>query len=364
MSSINIETINNSRMGDLFREIDMLRKTLFLLIVTIIILNLGGTCMAKDALTSKQKNIVMISSYVAKGDLTNLADALNKGLDDGLTINEIKEILVQAYAYCGFPRSLNGLSTFMHVVDSRKDKNDKIGAEGTVLPSSTDKFAYGDDVQFKLVGKRIKGGVFEFAPAIDQYLKEHLFADIFARGILTYQEREIATIAYLSTIKGVEPQLISHINVGKHNGLTDEQIEEILKLTSSVYKGGDFGLGDENTANEKYFTGKSYLKFLTKDGIVSANVTFEPGCRNNWHIHHKSRQILIVTAGRGYYQEFMKTAQELKTGDVVNIPPEVKHWHGAARNSWFSHIAISIPAEGSSTEWLEKVSDSEYLKLK
>ncbi len=324
----------------------------------------GEKCMAKDVLTKKQQNIVMISSYTAKGDLINLEKALNKGLDEGLTVNEIKEILVQAYAYCGFPRSLNGLSTFMQVMDSRKDKNDKIGEEGKILPKDTDKFTYGDDVQFKLTGKQFKGGVFEFAPAIDRYLKEHLFADIFARGVLSYQEREVATIAFLSTIKGVEPQLNSHINVGKHNGLTDEQVDEILKLTSSVYKGGDFGLGADNTANEKYFTGKSYLNPLTKEGVSSANVTFEPGCRNNWHIHHKDGQILLVTEGRGYYQEWGKPARELKAGDVVNIPPEVKHWHGAAKDSWFSHIAISVPAEGASTEWLEKVSDKEYSKLK
>ncbi len=341
-----------------------LKKLLFGIITAALIFNFGGNCMAKDVLTQKQHNIVMISSYTAKGDMKNLEAALNKGLDEGMTVNEIKEILVQAYAYCGFPRSLNGLSTFMKVMDTRKDKNDKTGDEARVLPKDTDKFAYGDDVQFKLTGKRFKGGVFEFAPAIDEYLKEHLFADIFARGVLSYQEREIATIAYLSTIKGVEPQLNSHINVGKHNGLTDEQVEEILKLTSSVYKGGDFGLGEENTAYAKYFIGKSYLKPLTKDGVPSSNVTFEPGCRNNWHIHHKGGQILLVTEGRGYYQEWGKPAQELKAGDVVNIPPEVKHWHGAAKDSWFSHIAISVPAEGASTEWLEEVSDKEYSKLK
>ena len=325
---------------------------------------IGDKCMAKGTLTTKQQNIVMISSYTAKGDLDNLEKTLNKALDEGMSVNEIKEILIQAYAYCGFPRSLNGLSTFMKVMDSREDKNDKIGKEGSVLPGNTDKFTYGDNVQFKLTGRRFKGGVFEFAPAIDQYLKEHLFADIFARGVLTYQEREIATISILSTISGLEPQLNSHINAGKYNGLTNEQIEEILKLTSSVYKGGDFGLGEENKANEKYFTGKSYLKPLTKEGVSSANVTFEPGCRNNWHIHHKGGQILIVTAGRGYYQKWGRDARELKAGDVVNIPPEVKHWHGAAKDSWFSHIAISVPAEGASTEWLEKVSDKEYSKLK
>ena len=342
-------------------------KKIFSILIGLIVATgifMGEKCMAKEVLTKKQKNIVMISSYTAKGDMENLEKALNKGLDEGMTVNEIKEILVQAYAYCGFPRSLNGLTAFMKVMDTRKDKNDKTGDEAKILPKDTDKFAYGDDVQFKLTGNRFKGGVFEFAPAIDTYLKEHLFADIFARGVLTYQEREVATIAYLSTIKGVEPQLNSHINVGKHNGLTDEQVEEILKLTSSVYKGGDFGLGEENTAYAKYFIGKSYLKPLTKDGVPSSNVTFEPGCRNNWHIHHKGGQILLVTEGRGYYQEWGKPAQELKAGDVVNIPPEVKHWHGAAKDSWFSHIAISVPAEGASTEWLEEVSDIEYLKLK
>lgn len=341
-----------------------LKKLLTLLITTLFIFNFGGYCMAKDVLTQKQYNIVMISSYTAKGDMENLELALNKGLDDGMTINEIKEILVQAYAYCGFPKSLNGLSTFMKVMNIRKDKNDKTGDNAKKLSQDTDKFTYGDDVQFKLTGKRFKGGVFEFAPVIDQYLKEHLFADIFARGVLTYQEREIATIAYLSTIKGVEPQLNSHINIGKYNGLTHEQVEEILKLTSSVYKGGDFGLGEENNAYAKYFTGKSYLKPLTKEEVSSFNVTFEPSCRNNWHIHHKGGQILLVTEGRGYYQEWGKPAQELKAGDVINIPSEVKHWHGAAKNSWFSHIAISVPAEGGSTEWLEEVSDREYLKLK
>lgn len=325
---------------------------------------MGDKCMAKETLTKKQQNIVMISSYTAKGDMKNLEIALNKGLDEGLTVNEIKEIIVQAYAYCGFPRSLNGLSAFMKVMDSRKDKNDKIGEEGKILPKTTDKFAYGDDVQFALTGKRFKGGVFEFAPAIDEYLKEHLFADIFARGVLTYQEREIATISILSTLKNVDSQLNSHIYTGKYNGLSEEQVEEILKLTSSIYKGGDFGLGEDNTANAKYFTGKSYLNPLTKEGVASANVTFEPGCRNNWHVHHKGGQILLITEGRGYYQEWGKPAQELKAGDVINIPPEVKHWHGAAKDSWFSHIAISVPAEGASTEWLEKFSDKEYAKLK
>ncbi len=318
---------------------------------------------AKDVLSPKQKNIVMISAYTAKSDLENLEKALHKGLDEGLTVNEIKEVLVQAYAYCGFPKSLNGLTTFKKVMDARKDKNDKVGEEPKLLPQGTDKFAYGDDVQFALTGRRYKGGIFDFAPAIDAYLKEHLFADIFARGVLTYQEREVSTIAMLSTIRTVPAQLKSHINTGKNNGLTDEQVSEILQLTDATFKGGDFGLGEENTGYAKYFTGKSYVNPLTTDGVRAANVTFEPACRNNWHIHHKGGQILMVTEGRGYYQEWGKPAQELKAGDVVNIPAGVKHWHGAAKDSWFSHIAIAVPADGASTEWLEEVSDKEYAKL-
>lgn len=124
-----------------------------------------------------------------------------------------------------------------------------------------------------------------------------------------------------------------------------------------------FPLGEKNDAYAKYFVGQSYLSMLTNKGINIANVTFEPGCRNNWHIHHKGGQILLCTAGRGYYQEWGKQAQELKPGDVINIPSEVKHWHGAAPNSWFSHLAVEVPAEGGSTEWLEAVDEQEYSKL-
>lgn len=127
---------------------------------------------------------------------------------------------------------------------------------------------------------------------------------------------------------------------------------------------GMFGLGKSNDAYAQYFIGQSYLNPLVASPIGISNVTFEPGCRNNWHIHHKGGQILLCTAGRGYYQEWGKPAQELHPGDVVNIPPEVKHWHGAAPDSWFAHIAIAVPAEGASNEWLEEVDDAQYSQLK
>lgn len=124
-----------------------------------------------------------------------------------------------------------------------------------------------------------------------------------------------------------------------------------------------FKWGEPNTAFAQFFQGKSYLNMLTTQGVPIGNVVFEPGCRNNWHIHHKGGQILLVTGGKGWYQEFGKEAQMLKAGDVVNIPPEVKHWHGAAKDSWFAHLAVEVPAEGSSNEWLEPVADEEYDKL-
>ena len=130
-----------------------------------------------------------------------------------------------------------------------------------------------------------------------------------------------------------------------------------------------FGQGMANTAFAAYFIGNSYLNPLTKAGesaVGLANVTFEPGCRNNWHIHHATKgggQILLCTGGRGWYQEAGKPARELHAGDVVVIPANVKHWHGAAKDSWFVHLAVEVPGEGTANEWCEPVSDEEYNQL-
>ena len=130
--------------------------------------------------------------------------------------------------------------------------------------------------------------------------------------------------------------------------------------------GAIFPLGEENDAYARYFTGKSYLRMLSTEGVGIANVTFEPGCRNNWHIHHARRgggQMLICTAGEGWYQEAGKAAQSLAPGAVVYIPAGVKHWHGAKKDSWFAHIAFDVPGEDASNEWLEPVTDEEYNRL-
>lgn len=126
-----------------------------------------------------------------------------------------------------------------------------------------------------------------------------------------------------------------------------------------------FPKGEKNPFGQ-YFIGESYLHMLTTEGVAIGNVTFEPGCRNNWHIHRADQgggQILLVTGGRGWYQEWGKPARELHAGDVVNIPAGIKHWHGAARDSWFVHLAVEIPGENAKSEWCEPAPDEEYEKL-
>ena len=128
-----------------------------------------------------------------------------------------------------------------------------------------------------------------------------------------------------------------------------------------------FPIGEPNDAFAQYFSGKSWLHYLSREQVTMFNVTFEPSCRNNWHIHHAKKgggQILVCVAGRGWYQEWGKEAIEMRPGDVVNIPEGVKHWHGAAKDSWFQHLAIEVPGEGIVNEWCESVSDEEYNKLK
>lgn len=137
------------------------------------------------------------------------------------------------------------------------------------------------------------------------------------------------------------------------------------KMQKDLGGGAVFDMGEVNPYGQ-FFVGESYLKMLSTEQVGVGNVTFEPGCRNNWHVHHAKSgggQILLVTGGRGWYQEWGQPARELHAGDVVNIPANVKHWHGAAADSWFQHLAVEVPAEEGSNEWLEAVSDEDYARL-
>lgn len=193
----------------------------------------------ETALDKKQQKIVAIASNTAIGNLETLRTELVAGLASGLTVNEIKEVLVQMYAYAGFPRSLQGINTFMSVLDDRKSKgiNDPEGTEASPITDTRDKYTRGREILETLTQTDQKNiaGANAFAPAIDVFLKEHLFADIFERDVLTYQQRELATIAALAAMQGVEPMLQSHMNMGLNVGLTQSQLQQLVSIiTTSV----------------------------------------------------------------------------------------------------------------------------------
>jgi alkylhydroperoxidase/carboxymuconolactone decarboxylase family protein YurZ len=189
-------------------------------------------------LTTKQRGIIPIAAYTANGDLQQLKSALNEGLDAGLTINELKEVIVQLYAYCGFPRSIRGLQTFMEVLDERKAKGikDDTGADASPVNDDRTKYDRGKANLEELIGRPLTGpqkGYAAFAPVIEIFLKEHLFADIFDRDVLTFAERELVTVSVLSSIGGVEPMLRSHLSICLNVGYTPEQLNEFVSIIIS-----------------------------------------------------------------------------------------------------------------------------------
>ena len=231
-----------------------------------------------------------------------------------------------------------------------------------------------------------------FAPKFAELNDDVLFDEVWSREeLLPLKTRSIVTITALISKGITDSSLTYHLSTANANGVTKTEMAEILthlafyagwpnawaafNMAKEIYDenepenhGGFFGQGDPNTAYAKYFVGQSYLKPLTdpKETVIVANVTFEPGCRNNWHIHHAAQgggQLLLCVEGEGWYQEEGKPARSLKPGDVVTIPAEVKHWHGAKAHSWFSHLSVEVPGENTSNEWCEPVSDADYAAL-
>ena len=235
----------------------------------------------------------------------------------------------------------------------------------------------------------------DFAPKFAQLNDDVLFGEVWSReDKLSLKLRSIVTMTALISKGIVDNSLMYHLTTAKKNGVTRTEMAEILthlafyagwpnawaafRMAKEVYAeeaeagaeehGGFFGMGEPNVSYAKYFIGQSYLKPLTdpKETVFIANVTFEPGCRNNWHIHHAEKgggQLLICVDGEGWYQEEGKPAQSLKPGDVVTIPPEVKHWHGAKKDCWFSHLAVEVPGENTSNESCEPVTYQDYQQL-
>ena len=237
----------------------------------------------------------------------------------------------------------------------------------------------------------------EFAPMFAHLNDDVLFGEVWNEESIDVKNRCIITIVSLMASGITDSSLVYHLQNAKAHGVTREEIAAIIthatmyagwpkgwavfRLAKEVWNGKQeeqsekdryqntifFPIGEPNDAFAQYFVGQSYLAPVSTAQIPVFNVTFEPGCRNNWHIHHAKNgggQMLICVGGRGYYQEWGKEPTELLPGTVINIPSEVKHWHGAAPDSWMSHLALEIPGEETSTEWLEAVSDEIYNKLK
>jgi len=193
----------------------------------------------KMSLDHKEQSIVSIAAITAKGDLPKLKAELNAGLESGLTINQIKEVIVHLYAYCGFPRSIRGLQTFMEVLDERKAKGiaDVQGAEASPIQDEQSKYERGKANLEKLTGMPVTGpqsGYAAFAPVIEIFLKEHLFADIFDRDVLTFADRELVTVSVISAIGGAEPMLRSHLSICMNVGFTPEQLKEFVGIIKST----------------------------------------------------------------------------------------------------------------------------------
>ena len=237
----------------------------------------------------------------------------------------------------------------------------------------------------------------EFAPMFAHLNDDVLFGEVWNEEAVSVKTRCIITVVSLMASGITDTSLQYHLQNAKAHGVTKEEIAAIIthatmyvgwlkgwavfRLAKEVWNEelpvvSDkdryqntifFPIGEPNDAYAKFFVGQSYLAPLSMEQVPMFNVTFEPGCRNNWHTHHAASgggQMLICVGGRGYYQEWGREAVEMTPGTVINIPANVKHWHGAAPDVWFSHIAVEVPGEGTSTEWLEAVSDEDYGKLK
>ena len=249
----------------------------------------------------------------------------------------------------------------------------------------------------KIVQTAGKAQLGDFAPMFAHLNDDVLFGEVWNEDAIDVKTKCIITVVSLMASGITDSSLTYHLQNAKAHGVSKEEIAAII-THATMYVGWPkgwavfrqakevwneevselsemdkyqntifFPIGEPNDAYAQYFVGQSYLAPVSTDQVPVFNVTFEPGCRNNWHIHHASKnggQMLICVGGRGFYQEWGKEPIEMTPGTVVNVPANVKHWHGAAPDSWFSHLAVEIAGEDTSTEWLEPVSDEDYSRLK
>jgi len=370
-------------------------RTYIFLLASFIVSNTTTAKEQIDSLLSKnEKSIISIASLTAKGDLSRLKKEIENGLQSGLTVNQIKEVQVHLYAYCGFPRSIRGLQTLMQVIEERKSRGlmDVIGSDVSPIADTTSKYERGKVTLSKLSNTKQEkptSGYGSFAPIIDVFLKEHLFADIFDRDILSYAERELVTISVLSIIGNAEPMLRSHYSICLNLGIPSNKLYEFTEVIKILY-GNDTYQSTKKTLDELLnnytisysssssneifekgtkinsvnFQGTAYLNnLIAADSINTSavgSVTFEPRARTKWH-QHPAGQILLIIDGVGYYQEKGKPKRIIKKGDVINCQTNIPHWHGASTNTSLVQVAITNRHLGE-TVWMQEVTDEEYNK--
>ena len=362
---------------------------------------------ATPLVEKREAELIRLVSLTVQQSHALLQEEVATALAKGLSPEEILEAIYQCAPYSGFPRAVDAVEIARGVF---KAKNVKVDESRATVNAET-RLQAGADAQGTLFtpayAEAAKAGKLNM-PTIQYFLSSNCFGDYYTRKGLDLNTRELLTMAILVNL-GTEPQLKAHISANLKIR-TAEYVEQaiynclpycgyprtlnalrLLKEAAAALRQAQgpestaskdnkimdqatfekqnvFGKGDLNVNYAKYFIGNSYLKAITdrESGFPMANVTFEPGTRNNWHIHHAKKgggQVLIVTAGSGWYQLEGKPAVSLNPGDAVVIPANVKHWHGAKKDSWFSHIAFEAPGEGMSNEWLEPVTDEEYNKL-
>ena len=351
-----------------------------------------GEVFQTGELTLKQREMITCITLATMQTLPQLKAHAGAALNVGVTPEELREVMYLTAPFIGFPRMLNAVATVNEVFTERGISL-PLEKQGKVTEET--RHETGKAIQDKLYPGGI-ASVMEGVPGnmgkdVEQFLTDYFFGDIYSRGALDLQTRELLGYCVLTTLEA-ESQLHSHyhgnINAGNSpETLTAAVIQclpyigfpaaiKALRIIKEETADADgkvafqremiFPIGEPNTAYAKYFIGNSYLAPISKEQIPFSNVTFEPGCRNNWHIHHATKgggQMLVCVAGKGWYQEEGKPAVQMLPGDVIHIPANVKHWHGAAADSWFAHLAFEVPGENTSNEWLEPVTDEEYNRL-
>ena len=343
-------------------------------------------------LTLKQREMITCITLATMQTLPQLKAHAGAALNVGVTPEELREVMYLTAPFIGFPRMLNAVATVNEVFTERGISL-PLEKQGTVTEET--RHEAGKAIQDKHypggIASVMEGVPGDMGKDVERFLTDYFFGDIYSRGALDLRTRELLGYCVLTTLEA-ESQLHSHY----HGNITAGNSPEILtaaviqclpyigfpaaikalRIIKEETADADgkaafqremiFPIGEPNTAYAKYFIGNSYLAPISKEQIPFSNVTFEPGCRNNWHIHHATKgggQMLVCVAGKGWYQEEGKPAVQMLPGDVIHIPANVKHWHGAAADSWFAHLAFEVPGENTSNEWLEPVTDEEYNRL-